>query len=114
MENKGRKAHSASATGLPNSLKAGIENLSGHSLSHVNVHYNSPRPAQLNAHAYTQGTDIHLGGAQGSHIAHEPWHVRQQMQGRVRPTMDIASQGRSLENQADKVSTRAMHGAIKK
>ena len=42
-------------TGLPNQLKAGIESLSGMSMDHVKVHYNSDKPAQLNAHAYAQG-----------------------------------------------------------
>src|SRR5437588_3507228 len=38
-------------TGLPDQLKSGIENLSGHSMDDVKVHYNSAKPAQLNAHA---------------------------------------------------------------
>lgn len=48
-------------TGLPDSLKTGIENLSGYSMDDVRVHYNSSKPAQLQAHAYAQGSDIHLG-----------------------------------------------------
>jgi hypothetical protein len=48
-------------TGLPDNLKSGMENLSGLSLDDVRVHRNSDRPAQLQAHAYAQGTDIHLG-----------------------------------------------------
>ncbi len=39
-------------TGLPDSLKSGIENLSGYSMDDVKVHYNSDKPAQLQAHAY--------------------------------------------------------------
>jgi hypothetical protein len=46
-------------TGLPDNLKAGIESLSGLSLDHVKVHFNSAQPAQLNALAYAQGSDIH-------------------------------------------------------
>ncbi|WP_215907131.1 hypothetical protein [Kordia aestuariivivens] len=41
-------------TGLPNTLKSGMENLSGHSMDDVKVHYNSSKPAQLNAHAYAK------------------------------------------------------------
>ena len=41
-------------TGLPDNLKAGMEGLSGMSLDSVNVHRNSDKPAQLNAHAYAQ------------------------------------------------------------
>ena len=36
-------------TGLPDNLKAGVESLSGVSLEGVKVHYNSGKPAQLNA-----------------------------------------------------------------
>lgn len=41
-------------TGLPKRLKSGIENLSGLSMDDVRVHYNSSRPAQFYALAYTQ------------------------------------------------------------
>ncbi len=51
-------------TGLPQQLKAGAEQLSGLSLADVKVHYNSDKPAQLQAHGYTQGamvfTDVYL------------------------------------------------------
>lgn len=46
-------------TGLPDNLKTGIENLSGYSMDNVKVHYNSDKPAKLQAHAYAEGTDIH-------------------------------------------------------
>lgn len=76
-------------TGLPDNLKSGIENLSGYSMDDVNVHYNSDKPAQLNAHAYAQGTDIHLASGQEKHLPHEAWHVVQQKQGRVQPTIQM-------------------------
>jgi|GEM_PF-4818907 len=69
---------SGNTTGLPGGLKTGIEHLSGHSMDDVKVHYNSSRPAQLQAHAYAQGTDIHLGAGQEKHLPHEAWHVVQQ------------------------------------
>jgi hypothetical protein len=72
-------------TGLPDSLKAGIETLSGLSLDDVRVHYNSTKPAALRALAYTQGADIHVGPGQEKHLPHEAWHVVQQQQGQVRP-----------------------------
>lgn len=99
-------------TGLPDNLKSGIENLSGHSLDDVKVHYNSDKPAQLNAHAYAQGTDIHLGSGQEKHLPHEAWHVVQQKQGRVKPTMQM--QGKvnvnddvGLEKEADVMGAKA-------
>ena len=73
----------ANSTGLPDNLKSGIENLSGHSMDDVKVHYNSSQPAQLNAHAYAQGTNIHVAPGQEKHLPHEAWHVVQQAQGRV-------------------------------
>src|SRR5262249_24108265 len=54
----GHEAETDNNTGLPDSLKTGLENLSGLSMDDVQVYYNSSKPAQLNALAYTQGTDI--------------------------------------------------------
>lgn len=76
-------------TGLPSQLKAGIESLSGMSMDHVKVHYNSDKPAQLNAHAYAQGGEIHVAPGQEQHLPHEAWHVVQQAHGRVKPTMQM-------------------------
>ncbi len=47
-------------TGLPYNLKSGMKNLSGQSLDHIKAHYNSSQPAEVQAHAYAQGSDIHL------------------------------------------------------
>lgn len=47
-------------TGMPDNLKSGIESLSGFSMDDVRVHYNSSKPATVQALAYTQGTDIHV------------------------------------------------------
>lgn len=98
-------------TGLPDNVKSGIESLSGMSMDHVKVHYNSPKPAQLNAHAYTQGSDIHVASGQERHVAHEAWHVVQQAEGRVKPTTTVAGQAvndnAGLEREADVMGTRA-------
>jgi len=79
----------ANKTGLPDQLKAGVESLSGYSMDDVRVHYNSGKPAQLQALAYAQGTDIHVAPGQEKHLPHEAWHVVQQKQGRVQPTLQI-------------------------
>ena len=76
-------------TGLPDNLKTGMENLSGMSLDRVNVHYNSSKPAAVQAHAYAQGTDIHLGSEQAKLLPHELAHSVQQKQGRVKPTTQM-------------------------
>lgn len=104
----------ANNTGLPDPLKAGIESLSGMSMDHVKVHYNSAQPAQLNALAYAQGSDIHVGPGQEQHLPHEAWHVVQQAQGRVRPTMQMKegvpiNDDRSLEHEADVMGAKALH-----
>ncbi|WP_408029809.1 eCIS core domain-containing protein [Tenacibaculum xiamenense] len=105
-------------TGLPDNLKSGIENLSGHSMDDVKVHYNSNKPAQLNAHAYAQGTNIHLGAGQEKHLAHEAWHVVQQKQGRVQPTTSVngssVNDSTSLENEADVMGSKASSFQLKK
>ncbi|TPG40836.1 DUF4157 domain-containing protein [Flavobacterium pectinovorum] len=100
-------------TGLPNNLKSGIENLSGHSMDDVKVHYNSDKPAQLNAHAYAQGTDIHIASGQEKHLPHEAWHVIQQKQGRVKPTLQMkgkvnVNDDKGLENEADVMGAKAL------
>ncbi|MEE7625345.1 DUF4157 domain-containing protein [Methylobacter sp. Wu8] len=100
-------------TGLPDKLKVGIENLSGLSMNDVRVHYNSSKPAQLQALAYTQGTDIHVGPGQERHLPHETWHVVQQAQGRVQPTMQMKGEvpvndDRSLEHEADVMGEKAV------
>ncbi len=106
-------------TGLPDNLKVGVESLSGLSLDNVKVHYNSSKPAQLNAHAYAQGTDIHLGPGQEQHLPHEAWHVVQQAQGRVRPTVQMkdgvsVNDDRGLEAEADLMGARAVSaGGVK-
>lgn len=100
-------------TGLPDDLKSGIENLSGYSMDTIKVHYNSPKPAQLQAHAFAQGTDIHLASGQERHLPHEAWHVVQQKQGRVKATMQMKGEVNinddiSLEHEADVMGNKAM------
>lgn len=104
-------------TGLPGHLKSGVEALSGVSLDAVKVHSNSPRPVQLNALAYAQGTDIYLAPGQERHLPHEAWHVAQQAQGRVQPTTRMkngvpVNDDQGLEQEADVMGTRAMRGAV--
>src|SRR5471030_1096950 len=74
---------------LPKKFKKGVEELSGISLDNTKVHYNSSKPAELNALAYAQGTDIHLAPEQEDHLPHEAWHIVQQKQGRVKPMIKM-------------------------
>lgn len=97
-------------TGLPDNLKSGVENLSGYSMDDVKVHYNSDKPAQLNALAYAQGTDIHVAPGQEKHLPHEAWHVVQQKQGRVQPTIQLqgtnVNDNEGLEKEANVMGKR--------
>ena len=108
----GAQTTSPNLTGMPDGLKAGVESLSGTDLSDVRVHANSAEPARLNALAYAQGADIHVGPGQEQHLPHEAWHVVQQRQGRVTPTFQLQGIGvnddRGLEAEADRMGTRAI------
>ena len=104
-------------TGMPDNLKAGIEDLSGFSMDDVRVHYNSDKPATVQALAYTQGTDIHVAPGQEQHLPHEAWHVAQQMAGRVEPTTEVGglpvNDNMDLEHEADVMGAKALQRKIK-
>jgi hypothetical protein len=106
-------APSDASNRLPHQLRSGIEALSGFDMSDVQVHRNSARPAQLNALAFAQGTNIHLAPGQERHLPHEAWHVAQQKAGRVKAT-DHAGDGTlinnsaQLEAEADQMGGRAL------
>jgi hypothetical protein len=110
-----QSAHSGSE--LPGNLKTGIEQLSGLSMDGVQVHYNSAQPGQIGAHAYAQGSEIHLAPGQERHLSHEAWHVVQQMQGRVPTTLQLKegtciNDDTALETEADHMGAKAVdwHG----
>jgi hypothetical protein len=99
-------------SGMPARLRSGLEALSGMDLSGVRVHRDSARPDRLNALAYARGQDIHLGPGQERHLAHEAWHVVQQMQGRVGATGHLRgaaiNDDPGLEREADVMGARAL------
>ena len=116
---------SGGGNGLPNDLRSGIEQLSGFDMGDVNVHYGSSKPKDLGAHAYAQGTDIHIAPGQEQHLAHEAWHVAQQKQGRVQATKQLKgmtpiNDDAGLEHEADVMGAKAMQlgksgqGAVQK
>lgn len=107
-----RKAPDNVAGGLPDDLRAGIEQLSGMDMGDVRVHRNSGKAAEAGALAYAQGSDIHLGPGQEQHLPHEAWHVVQQRQGRVQATTQspnglAVNDDRSLEGEADAMGAKA-------
>ncbi len=96
-------------TSLPDDLKSGIKNLSGFSMDDVKVHHNLDNPAQLQAHAYAQETDMHVASGQEKHLPHEAWHRVQQAQGRVKPTVEVKSKAKindNLKSEKDSFQTK--------
>ncbi|MFK7923045.1 MAG: DUF4157 domain-containing protein [Bacteroidia bacterium] len=103
----------ANTNNLPEGLKNGVEQLSGYAMDDVKVHRNSSKPKEVGALAYAQGTDIHLGSGQEKHLPHEAWHVVQQKQGRVKPTLQMkggvnVNDDAGLEAEADVMGEKAM------
>ena len=85
----------------------------------MKVHYNSDKPAQLQAHAYTQGSDFHLASGQEKHLPHEAWHVVQKKQGRVQATIQLEGKVNinddlALQKEADEMSFRASGTPLQK
>jgi len=97
---------------LPRQLRDGLEAMSGHDLSGVTVHYDSDLPQTVGALAYTQGEDVHLAPGQEKHLAHEGWHVVQQLDGRVASTTEVngapVNDQEYLESEADAKGREAM------
>ncbi|NEQ83619.1 MAG: DUF4157 domain-containing protein, partial [Moorea sp. SIO2I5] len=70
-------------------------------------------PAQLQAMAYAQGTEIHVGPGQEKHLAHEAWHVVQQKQGRVKAGKigkgkELVNNEGRLEREADVMGKKSI------
>lgn len=104
----------ARASELPEGVKANVERLSGESMADVRVFYDSEKPAEVGAHAFTQANDIHVAPGQEKHVAHEAWHAVQGKQGRVGATRQIGdgvaiNDDPKLEREAD-----AMIGEIER
>lgn len=100
-------------SGLPDTLKSGVENLLGLSIDEVKVHYNSDKQVQIHAHAYGQGTDINIASGHEKHLPHEAWYVVQQKHGRVQPTTMMKGKvpindNIGLEKGANKMEAKAL------
>ena len=101
-----------SSQALPNTLVDGFKGSTGHDLSNVDVHYNSPEPENMGALAYAQGNEIHLAPGQEQHLPHEAAHIVQQREGRVKPTGETNGQPLNddpkLESEADAMGAQAL------
>lgn len=96
------------SSGIPIQLKKRTEAETGLSFDDVRVHYNSGRPRQIEALAYTQGSQVYLGPGQAHLLPHELSHVIQQKTGRIKPDSTInglpVNTDPRLEQQADSLS----------
>lgn len=101
--------------GLSPELKEKYETLSGYSFDDVKVHYNSSKPAKMQALAYTQGNQVYLMPGQERHLEHELGHVVQQKKGIVKPTGTIGgipvNDDETLETEAGMYGEKA-YGAF--
>lgn len=107
-ESKKSKSTITNKTGIPQIIKQRFEDKSGFSFDDVKVHYNSQKPAAIQALAYTQGSNVYMGPGQEQHLKHELGHVVQQKQGIVRATGEIngakLNDDSSMERAADQWS----------
>ena len=76
-------------TGLPTTVKNRLETASGLSFDDVRIHYNSEKPAVMQAYAYTQGANVYIAPGQERYLSHELGHVIQQKQGTVVSTKTL-------------------------
>lgn len=104
-------------TGIPAPLRSRFEAVSGFSMGDVRVHYGSPKPAQLQALAYTQGSQVYLGPGQERHLPHELGHVVQQKRGIVRPNRVLGrtpvNTSQALEREADRIACAPVPAAAR-
>lgn len=101
-------------TGIPGAVQAKFEAASGLSFEDVRVHYNSSRPAQLGAYAYTQGSQVYIGPGQERYLEHELGHVVQQKRGFVKADGYInglpVNRDQGLERAADLGANQPVQG----
>jgi hypothetical protein len=108
----------ADDTGMPEDVRANMENSFQTDFSDVTVHPNSSRAPDVGAIAYTQGTDIHFAPGQYKPdtssgrqlLAHELTHVQQQREGKVKPTTEVkglpVNDDPSFEKEADNMGKK--------
>lgn len=73
-------------TCLPPVIRDRLAAASGLPFDDVRVHYNSEKPAALEAYAYTQTPDVYIAPGQERYLSHELGHVVQQKRGLVAST----------------------------
>ena len=108
-ESAPRSGSAKNTTGIPDKLKRQFETYSGLSFDGVKVHYNSDRPRQMQALAYTQADQVYIAPGQERHLGHELGHIVQKRRGQVRATCSLNGQAvndnPALEKEADTMAS---------
>lgn len=106
-----QKRASKNATGIPDQMKQQFETYSKMSFDGVQVHYNSDKPRQIQALAYTQADHVYVSPGQERYLGHELGHIVQQRRGLVRATGSLNGQAvndsPALEHEADRMAAQA-------
>jgi hypothetical protein len=109
---------------LPEDVQTKMESSFGEDFSNVKIHKNSIQAKEINAHAFTQGNQIHFAPGKFNPksktgqelIGHELTHVVQQSQGIVSPTKEIkgmpVNDNKDLEKEADDMGKKAEQGKL--
>ncbi|GAL87079.1 hypothetical protein MYP_4309 [Sporocytophaga myxococcoides] len=116
------QSDSSSSDKMPPLVQRKMETSFSEDFSNVNIHKNSAQSTDMDAHAFTQGNDIHFApgqynpeSQQGQELlGHELTHVVQQRSGVVKPTTQMKGVGvnddATLENEADVMGKKAAEG----
>ena len=102
----------SSQTGLPWALRDKLETLSGFDLSAVRVHYQSQKPAQLNAYSYSTGNEIYVGPGREKDIPQEAWHYVQKLQKRVPKETEVKGQAVNADPALEKEAEERRLGVV--
>lgn len=124
-ENEASQLNSEPSKKMPEAVQTKMENSFNADFSDVNIH-EGDNASKVNAHAYTQGNNIHFApgqynpeSKQGQELlGHELTHVVQQSEGRVQPTVQkkgvAVNDDKGLEKEADEMGKLAAEGKIGK
>lgn len=123
-QSSGGAGGSGNTTGMPDQVKAKMETSMGEDFSDVKIKTNSAQAEQAGALAYAQGNEVHFASGQYNPnsmegqklLGHELSHVKQQREGRVKPTANVngmaVNDDKSLENEADRMGDKAAQAKV--
>ena len=111
--------------GLPRDIQLDMERSFGANFSNVEIHKNSTRAQELNAHAFTQGNSVHFAPGNSNFdsakgidlLGHELAHVVQQRKGIVKPSIDTPklkiNDENANEQEADNIGEKISNNSLR-